>query len=485
MPQVSYCGECQTAAVAGSERDFKATPPELTPKNNGDPGEQKMSHAPLDLPHALVTGYSHMGSVRNADLFNQAAYNVTHRDYVQALRNVGTDSSVPISVCVHIPFCPVRCFTCENNTQVIHEPAEIDRYLDSLEREIGMVVEHAGTGRRLGQLHLGGGSPSFLNDSQLAKLIAMLERHFQIDDSTDTSIKVNPKYTSAAQLALLSGFGFRHIILNLSDLDPHVQLAIGRVVSFELVQDVVNAARDVGFDVVSSDLMYGLPAQTQNSLETTILRLLDLTPDRVNCVAYTRQVPTMAHQHAIDPHILPSSEDKQALFDMVVNTLSSSGYTWIGLDCFARSGDALCMAQQQRRLCKNWTGYTAQPTPYFVGFGANAIIDLQSTCVQNHVDVASWSDAIAKGSLPIRNGVQLSSDDCRRRAALMKLMCNMELHDYAPLFAKETGNQTWNRYARDGFLDITPERLTITEQGRYLFHQILSRQTTAPMAFDN
>jgi oxygen-independent coproporphyrinogen-3 oxidase len=438
---------------------------------------------PLDLLHALATGCNHQGSVRNADLFSRAGCQISHDDYIEALRDGGADSSASISLSVHLPFCPVRCFTCDSIAQVIQSPSEVDRYLDSLEQEVDRVAEHFGSGRRLAQLHLGGGSPSCLNDRQIARLMAMLERHFQIDEATETSLKINPKYTSTAQLALLHGFGFRQVTLNLGDLDPDVQLAIGRVASFELVQDVVTAAREIGFEVISADLMYGLPAQTRKGLETTVARLLELAPDRLTCAPYTRQAEAMVHQRAISLDSLPSLEDKRKLFDVIVEGLCSSGYTWIGLDCFAKSEDQLCHAHQQRRLNKNWIGYTGKSTDCFIGLGTNGIVDLQSLCVQNHTDLAAWSGALADGLLPMRYGMRLDDEDCRRRAALMQLVCNMEVSDYAALLGSQDSDQTWNRYARDGLLEITPERLTITEQGRFLFQQILNRHLTTQVAF--
>jgi len=442
-----------------------------------------MSHMPLDLLHALVTGCSHAGAVRNTDLFTRAECRVSHDEYTEALRDAGADGPASISLSVHLPFCPVRCFTCESITHVIQKPSDVDRYLDSLEHEVDLVAGHFGTGLRLDQLHLGGGSPSCLNDRQLAKLMAMLDRHFQIDATTETSLKINPKYTSTAQLSLLHGFGFRQVTLNLGDLDPDVQLAIGRVASYELVQDVVATARDIGFDVISADLMYGLPGQTRKRLETTVSRLLRLAPDRLSWAPYTRQATAMVHQRAIGPDTLPSLEGKRELFDVIVEGLCSSGYTWIGLDCFARSEDQLCQAQRQSRLNKNWIGYTAKPTDCFIGLGTNGIVDLQNICVQNHIDLDAWSGALAEGLLPMRSGMLLDHEDCRRRDALRQLICNMEVTDYAALLGSYKGEQTWSRYARDGLLDITPERLTITEQGRFLFQQILNGHEAPQVAF--
>lgn len=430
-----------------------------------------LASSQLDIPQSLIARYSRVGaSVSDDALFSPHGGGAI--DYASALAQPDGGAETPITVYVHLPFCPVRCLNCSNNTAVTHDPGEIDRYLDMLQHEVALTADTMGERRRVQQLHIGGGSPNYLGDRQLVRLMSILDRYFRLDENTETSLDANPKRTSPAQLALLHGLGFRRISFSVGDLDPTVQLAIGRINSIEMIRDVFDTARGVGFETVSTDVVYGLPRQSAASIERTIEHLLELAPDRIACFAFTRRAAERGHQRAIDPCEMPSLADKLALFNDIVQGLTAE-YTWIGLDSFARNGDELCEAQSQRRLRKNWIGYTQQPASDLHGFGTNAISDLKDLCVQNHLQIAPWQDALASGTFPIRGGVRLSRRDRERREALTQLMCNMELRDYAALFdADDEAPAAWTGYARDGLLSITAEGVSITDQGRYLLQQL-------------
>ena len=225
--------------------------------------------------------------------------------------------------------------------------------------------------------------------------------------------------------------------------------------------------------------MYGLPRQSAASIERTVENLLALLPDRISCYAFTRRAAQRTHQRAIDPCDMPSLADKLALFNGIVEGLTSD-YTWIGLDSFAREGDQLCQAQAEQRLRKNWIGYTQQAQSDLYGFGTNAISDLQGFCVQNHLQISPWEEAVRDGVFPIRGGVRLSRRDRQRREAMNQLMCNMQLRDYAALFDHdEQTPSAWSDYAREGLLSITAEGMSITPQGRYMLHQLWNGPTTS------
>ncbi len=427
-----------------------------------------------DIPQALISRYNKIGASRQDDSVFSAGSGVNADEFASALSAPDSDNASPVTLYVHLPFCPIRCLNCDNNTTVTHDPAEVDRYLDMLEREIALVARATASGRRVQQLHVGGGSPNYLSDRQIVRLMTLLDRHFKIDADTEASLDANPNRTSPSQLALLHGLGFRRISFGVRDLDPAVQLAIGRVNSLDMIRDVFATARDIGFDSVSTDVMYGLPRQNEASIERTVENLLEIAPDRISCFAFTRRTAERGHQRAIDPSEMPSLADKLALFNGIVQGLSSADYTWVGLDCFAKAGDKLCDAQSAHRLRKNWIGYTHQPVSDMHGFGTNAISDLQGFCVQNHLEISPWQSSVSKGVFPIRGGVRLSGRDRRRREAMVELMCNMELQDYAALFDPAEGpSSSWSGYARDGLLSITPECMSITPQGRYILHELL------------
>jgi len=435
----------------------------------------------LDIPQAIISRYNKIGTAKSVDPVFSPTNGVDSETFAHALEpQPNDDPNAPVGVYIHLPFCPVRCLDCNNNTSIAHDPAAIDRYLNVLEREVALTAATAGSGRQVQQLHIGGGSPNYLSDRQLVRLMSILDRYFKINAETETSLDANPNNASLSQLTLLHGLGFRSISFSVRDLDPGVQLAIGRLNSLDKVRDVFDNARDVGFETISTDLVYGLPRQTPRSIERTVRNLLDLSPSRLCCYAFTRATKERVHQRAIDPKDVPSLADKMSLFNDIVQGLSSD-YVWISLDSFAKPDDALSKAQAQHRLRKNWIGYTQLPPSDLHGFGTNAISDFHGYCVQNHLQISSWQSAVSHGQFPIRGGVKLTGKDRQRRDAITELMCNMELRDYAALFdSSDNQPSSWVNYARDGLLAIDGEHMTITPQGRYLLHELLNEATQGP-----
>jgi oxygen-independent coproporphyrinogen-3 oxidase len=398
---------------------------------------------------------------------------VTGEQYALALHSRGSNNrQAAVSIYIHLPFCPSRCLSCDHNTTVTHDSAEIDRYLDALEREMVMVTQRIGRGHDLLQLHLGGGTPNYLSDPQLVRLVDMIESHFRIVDTTETSLEASPKRTSFSQLALLHGLGFRRINFEVRDLDPDVQMALGRSHSLPVLHDVFDSARQVGFETVSMDLVYGLPNQSLASIRRTLRKVVELSPDRIACFSYSRRPGTFAHQRAIDINTMPSLADKMAMFNSIVEVLEADSYSWVGLDCFARNDDSLLLAQLQHRLHRNWIGYTLHDNADLYGFGTNAVSELDSLCVQNHLLIPDWLQAMRAGSLPIRGGIHLSAADRERRNAMTDLMCNMELRDYAALISADNENCTLNQLHQDGLVDVRADRVSVTDHGRHMLHQL-------------
>jgi len=398
------------------------------------------------------------------------AQQISFNDYANALELERSASDGRLSLYVHLPFCPSRCLTCDHQTSVSHDGREIDRYLDAMEREIGLVTEHLGTGRTLQQLHLGGGTPNYLTDLQLVRLIDIIDRHFEIDDDTETSLEANAHRASMAQLSLLHGLGFRAINLELRDLDAGVQQALGRRQSLPVVRDVIESARGVGFNRVSADLVYGLPQQSVASIRSTIDKLVELNPDRIACYTYSRRPQLFQHQHAVDQGQLPSLADKVAIFSRIVDGLSEAGYEWIGLDCFARDGDPITTAHKAGTLHRNWIGYTSSPGRSLIGLGSSATSDLSTICVRNQTSIEHWRSALERGELPVDKGTPLSEEQRERRRALSDLMCNLQHSSTEPFDVAH--DETLLALQEEGFVEINAGGVSVTETGRYALHQL-------------
>ncbi len=392
--------------------------------------------------------------------------------YAGILSNPDALSGNKPAVYVHLPFCQSRCLSCDHITTVTHDGTVIDHYLDDLEHELEMVAERVGSGLDLAQLYIGGGTPNYLSDPQLLRLADMLEQHFRFADTTDTTIEISPRRSSAAQLQMLRGVGFRALKLEVRDLDPEVQKALAKSNSMPVLEDVFHNARDVGFETISMDLLYGLPTQTMASIRDTVQGILELEPDRLNCYAYARQPEMFRHQRAIQSPSLPSLADRLIMFNSIVDTMEDAGYTWVGLDSFAREGDALVVAQEEKRLAHNWMGYNTHGSQTLLGFGASAISEVAGACVQNHHGIDAWSESLQQDSFPVRAGVQLSERGMQHRRAVNGLLSNMHLDGGFEPGEGEESVQALETLREQGYLQVDDSRVSVTPEGRYLLHHL-------------
>ncbi|EGV32016.1 oxygen-independent coproporphyrinogen III oxidase [Thiorhodococcus drewsii AZ1] len=380
-----------------------------------------------------------------------------------------------LAVYVHVPFCHVRCLYCACDTTVTHSVEKVDQYLDALEREMDMVTRLVGRGRKLDQLHVGGGTPNHLNEPQLARLMEILECHFELSSDTCASIECNPRRASVGQLELLYGLGFRRISLGVQDLNADVQRAIGRVQSLNMVRDVYLTARETGFESINLDLVYGLPFQTQRSFLETLDQILELAPDRAACFSYAHDPSTRPHQHAINVNQLPSAAEKLGLFQNAVEAFTSAGYRWVGLDLFVRETDELFDAQREGRLYRNAIGYTTMPSTQVLAFGPSGIGEVGDALMQNEPDLRTWQKRVNSGHLPVAWGRQLSEIDRRRRDAMLYLMCNLQL----PASSATDLEQEYSRLCRNaehGLVEVSDAGIRVTSKGRYLLRGLCAEQ---------
>lgn len=397
----------------------------------------------------------------------------TYDDYVRAL-GVSGQSGKRQSLVVQLPFCPVRCLDCNADAIITHDGREIDRYLDVAIREIRLLREHIGAPIPLQQLHLSGGSPNYLTERQLIRLMGAIDDAFVRDDKTACSLEANPRRCSPSQLSLLNSLGFNSVFFGLRELDPSVLLALGRQASFNMVRDVFDVARETGFDTIGTDILYGLPCQTTEGLDKTITQLLQLAPDRIACSAFRRNASARSHQTAIDSCRIPSLADKIAQFNRIVELLQGD-YDWIGLDNFVRHGDTLSLAKSEGLLHKNWIGYSYLPSSDFYGVGLNAINDVDTVCAQNHRNFASWREAIDAHRFPMNSGIRLTDRARRYRDELRELVCNGQLDNCAHLVNEADDPSTgWGEMARSGLLDITEDTIRLSDEGRCLLPHLLN-----------
>lgn len=374
-----------------------------------------------DVPGPRYTSYP------TADRFVEA---FRADDYIVALkqRKVLSATAVqPLSLYVHVPFCESLCYYCACNKIITkhHERAAI--YLEYLERELDLHVQHLGRGQVVSQLHFGGGSPTFLSDEELARLMQTLRQRFELDPAGEFSIEVDPRTVTVQRLQALWDMGFNRLSFGVQDFDPDVQVAVHREQPAEQVFDLVKGARAIGFKSLNVDLIYGLPKQTPQSFARTLQQVSALRPDRIALYGYAHLPERFKPQRRILREDLPPAGDKLQMLSAAIDGFMDAGYVYVGMDHFALPDDALAVAKRQGRLHRNFQGYSTQPDCDLIALGVSAIGRIGSTYSQNAKNLEDYYDLIDQGLLPVVRGLALSKDDLIRRAAIMSIMCQGEL----------------------------------------------------------
>ncbi|HTH79946.1 MAG TPA: oxygen-independent coproporphyrinogen III oxidase [Ramlibacter sp.] len=331
--------------------------------------------------------------------------------------------SIPLSLYVHIPFCEQLCYYCACNKIITRKHERGAEYLRLLSREVDLYTLQLGMNQSVTQLHLGGGSPTFLTDDELTSLMAMLRRSFSLVAGGERSIEIDPRTVDAKRLAHLADLGFNRISFGVQDFETSVQQAVHRVQPFEQVAQLMDAARTIGFDSINVDLIYGLPLQTPESFERTLEKVEQIRPDRIALYGYAHLPDRFKPQRRIHSADLPGGADKLAMLSRALEKLQAAGYVYIGMDHFALPNDALAVAKRQGRLHRNFQGYSTQPDCDLIGLGVSAIGRIGATYSQNAKTLEEYTDHLEHGRLPVVRGLALSRDDLARRAVIMALMC--------------------------------------------------------------
>ena len=370
----------------------------------------------MDLQGPRYTSYP------TADRFVEA---FEERDYVQALeqRRTGLARASALSVYVHIPFCESLCYYCACNKIVTRHHERAQAYLGYLNRELELHLAHLGAGQALSQLHLGGGTPTFLSDDELRSLLSMIRRSFNRVPGGEYSIEVDPRTVTAARLALLAELGFNRLSFGVQDFDPAVQRAVHRIQPADQVFELVHVARRLGFESVNVDLIYGLPLQTPESFDRTLAQVTQLRPDRVALYAYAHLPERFKPQRRIQAAELPAPAAKITMLSHSLDAFDAAGYVYVGMDHFALPGDALAVARRQGRLHRNFQGYSTQPDCDLIALGVSAIGRIGVTYSQNAKTLDEYRDMLVQREFPVVRGLALSRDDLLRRAVIMALMC--------------------------------------------------------------
>jgi oxygen-independent coproporphyrinogen-3 oxidase len=445
---------------------------------------------PVLIDTALVRKYDKPGprytSYPTADRFIEAYDMRAHCTTLQQ-RSVAwgpAASKQPLSLYVHVPFCNTICFYCGCNKVVTKDHGRSAKYLRYLEREFQLVAKMLEGNRRAEQVHLGGGTPTFLSAEELRTLMRMLGENFELAPG-EYAIEIDPRTVDSEKIAALGQLGFNRMSLGVQDFNPEVQRAVNRIQSEEETALAIEVARKHGVTSINVDLIYGLPKQNVFGFDHTLDRVIALKPDRIALYSYAHLPGLFKPQRRIAAEDLPSAEEKLQIMVLAIKKLTEAGYVYVGMDHFALPHDELAVAARQAGLHRNFQGYSTRPDSDLIAFGISAISKVGATYSQNVKTLDEYYDRLDRGELPVLRGIELTADDLLRRAVIQSLMCRFELSieaieiahliDFGQYFADEC--ERLKELEAEGLVKLEPGWISVTPRGRLLVR-------TVAMVFD-
>lgn len=391
-------------------------------------------------------------------------------------------SQRPLSLYFHIPFCDTLCFYCGCNKTVTHNKSRALPYVQRMIQEMALYANLIQPERTVKQLHWGGGTPTFISDDEMSLLMKSTRRLFTLadDEQGEFSVEIHPGRVTQATMAHLRQLGFNRVSMGVQDFDERVQVAVNRYNSLEQVSGLVKALRAQEYRALSMDLIYGLPMQSLRSINTTLQRVIELSPERISLFNYAHMPHLFKSQRLIQDTDLPDASTKLDMLQQSVEQLQAAGYVYIGMDHFAKPDDDLAIAQQQGRMQRNFQGYSTHGDCDLLAFGVSSISRIDNTYVQNAKELNAYQQKLDSSLLPIEKGITLNREDELRRAIINQLICHFYLDfawvkqqfdiDATVYFRQELAQL--QPMVQDGLLSIDEQRLQVSNSGRLLIRRI-------------
>ena len=436
------------------------------------------------FPSELITKYGLAGprytSYPTALQFHEGYDAEAYRRHVRS----SNDDLIPrpLSLYVHLPFCKELCYYCACNKKVTRNTQLAAVYLQHLQKEIEMQGKLFDRDRQVIQLHFGGGTPTYYDDSQLGQIVEQLSANFLLSrsDSREFSIEIDPRTVDEDRVAHLADIGFNRVSMGIQDFDPAVQKAVNRVQDEAKTLRLIEAARESGFNSVSVDLIYGLPLQTAKSFEKTIDSVLTVRPDRLSVYNYAHLPHLFRAQRMISSEEVPVPEVRLQLLASTISKLVDAGYVYIGMDHFALPDDELSIAMEEGTLQRNFQGYSTCRETDLVGMGVSAIGKVGNSFVQNLKDIRDWQAVVESNDLPVWRGLSLSGEDRLRRGVISAIMCQgfVRFGEFERKFGIDFNNHFALELASlkpledDGLIELSEDTIEVTPTGLLLLRVI-------------
>ena len=437
------------------------------------------------MSNSLIQKYNVPGprytSYPTVPYWNEAAFTVER--YKETLKKsfLESNSEEGISIYIHLPFCESLCTFCGCNKRITKRHEVESPYIAAVLEEWEMYVNLLEERPVIKEIHLGGGTPTFFSPANLKILLDGLFEKADRAEETDFSFEGHPNNTKQDHLQLLYDLGFRRVSYGVQDYNFEVQRAIHRFQPFVNVKNATDGAREIGYTSVGHDLIFGLPFQTVEHIRATIEKTKELMPDRIAFYSYAH-VPWIKGngQRGFKEEDLPTADVKREMYELGKQMLAEAGYVEIGMDHFALKSDSLYKSMENKKLHRNFMGYTSSKTRVMIGLGVSAISDSWMGFAQNVKTIEEYYEILEKGSLPLYRGHLLTEEDETVRRHILNIMCNLKTswkEDRMKFAGLPEILMNLKEMEADGLLEFGQEELIVKENGRPFVRNIC-------MAFD-
>ncbi len=411
----------------------------------------------------------------------QFSESFTHTDYMDEIVKTNYGENLPdLSLYFHIPYCDTLCYFCGCNMLITRNRERIKEYIRYVQKEIDIVRAYLLSDRKVAQHHWGGGTPTHLNPDEINLLASYINNSFDFKEDSENSCEIDPRELTKAHLEALRNNGFNRISMGVQDFNEKVQKAVNRIQPEDITRQTVQWVRELGYHSINLDLIYGLPFQTVESFAETVDKVIDISPDRIAVFNYAH-VPWMKkHMGLIHEEDLPRPEVKLDILKTTIEQLTNAGYEFIGMDHFAKPDDELSVALREKKLYRNFQGYSTNAGADLYAFGITAISQLKNIYAQNYKTEKEYYTAIDNELIPTAKGYKLTEDDHIRHEVIMKIMCDFELNyksveDKFKINFKDYfkwGLNNLKEFEADNLLEITDDGFKVKDMGRLLIRNI-------------
>jgi len=401
-------------------------------------------------------------------------------DFRQEIVETNASGTEPISLYFHFPFCAKLCYFCGCNMMVTSKRPMISAYNDYLKKDIDLLHPLMSRDRKVVQMHWGGGTPSYLEPDEIKDIGGFIRERFDFDDAIEASVEIDPRGLTREHVEAFHEVGFNRTSFGVQDFNLEVQEAINRVQSEEITRQTVEWARELGFQSVNLDLIYGLPYQTVDAFADTVDRIIDISPDRIAVFNYAHVPWLKKHQNVIPTEALPSTDERLAILEMTIEKLIAARYVYIGMDHFAKPTDELAVAQANGTLYRNFQGYSTMAGADVYAFGLSAISQFRNIYAQNLKDLREYYARIDSGQPATNVGYRMTADDHIRKETIMQLMCNLEIDkrriekmfgiDFENYFAGDVNKL--EPFIDEGLVENGPQKISVIGSGILIIRNI-------------